>query len=112
MAVSWFETRGYGHEYTGVSYVRLIQTISTRYYEVGSIVHQTSTVLCDKRSVPWRRLVVDSAGDPGLASWHTTFHFETDQKRLNSIREVKARLKPLEDKSDQFSLAQHVSVYK
>lgn len=56
-----------------------------------------------------RRLVVDSAGDPGLLSWHTTFHFDTDQRRLNSIREVKARLKPLEDKRDRFEAAHHVS---
>lgn len=56
------------------------------------------------------RLVVDSEGDPGLQSWSTTFHFETDQKRLNSIREVKARLKPLEDKIDRFNAAHHVSV--
>lgn len=57
------------------------------------------------------RLVVDSAGDPELQSWSTTFQFETDQKRLNSIREVKARLKPLEDKTDRFKAAHHVRVY-
>lgn len=54
------------------------------------------------------RLVVDSAGDPELQSWSTKFHFETDQKRLNSIREVKARLKPLEDKIDRFNASRHV----
>lgn len=53
---------------------------------------------------------MDSAGDPGLASWHTTFHFDTDEKRLNSIREIKARLKPLEDKIDRFKADRHVSV--
>lgn len=56
------------------------------------------------------RLVVDSEGDPGLQSWSTTFQFETDEKRLNSIREVKARLKPLEDKLDRFNAAHHVRV--
>lgn len=56
------------------------------------------------------RLVVDSAGDPGLQSWSTTFQFETDEKRLNSIREVKARLKPLEDKIDRYNAAHHVRV--
>eukprot|EP00752_Nemacystus_decipiens_P004173 g3816.t1 len=55
------------------------------------------------------KLVVDSAGDPGLQSWSTTFHFETDQKRLNSIREVKARLKPLEDKLDRYKAAHHAA---
>ena len=54
------------------------------------------------------RLVVDSEGDPGLQPWSTTFQFETDQKRLNSIREVKARLKPLEDKIDRYNAAHHV----
>ncbi len=57
------------------------------------------------------RLVVDSAGDPDLESWSTTFHFETDEKRLNSIREVKARLKPLEDKMDRFNAARNVRHY-
>eukprot|EP00903_Cladosiphon_okamuranus_P018047 g16608.t1 len=55
------------------------------------------------------KLVVDSAGDPELQSWSTTFQFETDQKRLNSIREVKARLKPLEDKIDRFNAAHHAA---
>ncbi|CAM9801278.1 unnamed protein product [Pylaiella littoralis] len=55
------------------------------------------------------KLVVDSAGDPGLASWHTTFHFDTDEKRLNSIREIKARLKPLEDKIDRFKADRHAA---
>ena len=51
---------------------------------------------------------MDSAGDPELQSWSTKFHFETDEKRLNSIREVKTRLKPLEDKIDRFNAAHHV----
>lgn len=54
------------------------------------------------------RLVVDSVGDPELQPWSTVFHFDTDQRRLNSIREVKARLKPLEDKMDSFHATLHV----
>ncbi|CAM9825307.1 unnamed protein product [Scytosiphon promiscuus] len=55
------------------------------------------------------KLVVDSGGDPQLQSWSTKFHFDTDEKRLNSIREVKARLKPLEDKIDRYNAAFHAA---
>lgn len=55
------------------------------------------------------RLVVDSAGDPEVRSWCTQFHFDTDQKRLDSIREVNSRLKPLEKKMERFNLDLNVS---
>ncbi|CAM9441202.1 unnamed protein product, partial [Ectocarpus sp. 8 AP-2014] len=51
------------------------------------------------------RLVVDSGGDPELQPWSTTFRFETDEKRLTSIREVEGRLKPLKDKVAQYNTA-------
>ncbi|CAM9280554.1 unnamed protein product [Ascophyllum nodosum] len=55
------------------------------------------------------RLVVDSAGDPELQPWSTVFHFETDEKRLNCIRDIKFRLKPLADKMDGFHSTLHAA---
>ena len=55
---------------------------------------------------------MDSAGDPELQPWSTVFHFETDEKRLNCIRDIKFRLKPLADKMDGFHSTLHVRDYK
>lgn len=52
---------------------------------------------------------MDSAGDPHLQEWSTRFRFETDEMRLELIREVKEQLKPLQEQLDAYQADCQVS---
>jgi len=43
---------------------------------------------------------VDSENDPELASWSTKFHFDTDEMKIGSIKELRQRMKPLKSEVD------------